>query len=383
MYPHQQQQQMQHFYPSSNPFLWASEPSIHPPGTDPVPNCSSYISNSTLSVAPSYSYAAPQSTDPQNWIVKQPESVGYDAAVGSSSSMSSSLPLTYDGTWLQQIFTHEEANQTKGSKSMRCEVCKIDCNSKDVYEKHIFGKKHKKNMQIIANPMQANVQSQTSVCSEVKKRKLSNGGAPVDSTKICTICNIVCNSQDVYNKHIAGKKHAAQVALMSNNGIGPYIAAFKSQGIGPWKKAPKKVKVMQPVWCDTCKVTCNSRDMYVSHLAGKKHLKNLEKQSKPEASANAAKLLIGPQEKPNTDKVKSEEKPDTDKPKAKKAKDLDIEAKKLKVVEGGTAADSVRTCTACNVVCNSETVFNAHLIGHKHAAMVKKQNLESNGTTAS
>ncbi|MED6194346.1 hypothetical protein PIB30_027735 [Stylosanthes scabra] len=381
MIPHQQQQQMQQYYSSSNPFLWASEPSIHPPGTDPVPNFSAYLSNSTLSVPPSYSYAAPQSTDPQNWIVKQPQSVGYDAAVGSASALS----LTYDGTWLQQNFTHEATillpAQTKGSKSMRCEVCKIDCNSKDVYEKHISGKKHKKNMQINANPMLAN--GGNNVGSEVKKRKLSNGGAPVDSAKVCTVCNIVCNSQDVYNKHIAGKKHAAQVALMSNNGIGPYIAAFKSQGIGPWKKAPKKIKVMQPVWCETCKVTCNSRDMYASHLVGKKHLKNLEKQSKPKASANAGKLLTGPQEKPNADKVKSEEKPDSDKPKSKKAKDLDIEAKKLKVVEGGTAADSVRMCTLCNIVCNSETVFNAHLAGHKHASMVKKQTLESSGTTAS
>ncbi|MED6121963.1 hypothetical protein PIB30_035201 [Stylosanthes scabra] len=265
-------------------------------------------------------------------------------------------------------------NQTKGSRSMRCEVCKIDCNSKDAYEKHISGKKHKNNMQINANPMLAH--GGNNVGSEVKKPKLSNGGAPVDSAKVCTVCNIVCNSQDVYNKHIAGKKHAAQVALMSNNGIGPYVAAFKSQGIGPWKKEPKKIKVMQPVWCDTCKVTCNSRDMYASHLVGKKHLKNLEKQSKPEASANAnaGKLLIGPQEKPNADKVKSEGKPNNYKPNSKKAKDLDIEANKLKVVEGGTL---------CNVVCNSETVFNAHLAGHKHASMVKKQTLESSGTSAS
>ncbi|MED6161336.1 hypothetical protein PIB30_118458 [Stylosanthes scabra] len=231
MLPHQQQQQ---YYSSSNPFLWASESSIHPPGTDPVPNFSAYLSNSTLSVAPSYSYAAPQSTDPQNWIVKQPQSVGYDAAVGSSSAVSSSLPLTYHGTWLQQNFTHEATvllpNETKGSKSMRCEVCKIDCNSKDVYEKHISGKKHKKNMQINANPMLAN--GGNYVGSEVKKRKLSNGGAPVDSVKVCTVCNIVCNSQDVYNKHIAGKKHAAQVNCKLNiklnlffaHGLHPYTS---------------------------------------------------------------------------------------------------------------------------------------------------------------
>lgn len=44
-----------------------------------------------------------------------------------------------------------------------------------------------------------------------KTRKLVSGGTAVDSVRLCTICDVVCNSQDVYNKHIAGRKHAAQV----------------------------------------------------------------------------------------------------------------------------------------------------------------------------
>ena len=162
-------------------------------------------------------------------------------AVGSSShetsTVSSSLPSLWNGTWSHQFVTNGATamlpNQTKVMKSMRCEVCKIDCNSNDVYEKHISGKKHKKNLQIQANPTntilsgpsQANVQSQTSSIQgivltggavlgnelESKKRKVSNGGAPVDSVKVCTVCNVVCNSQEVFSKHLAGKKHAAQV----------------------------------------------------------------------------------------------------------------------------------------------------------------------------
>jgi hypothetical protein len=46
---------------------------------------------------------------------------------------------------------------------------------------------------------------------ETKKRKLLDGGAVVDSVRFCTICNVACNSQDVFNKHLAGKKHASQV----------------------------------------------------------------------------------------------------------------------------------------------------------------------------
>ena len=55
----------------------------------------------------------------------------------------------------------------------------------------------------------------------------------------------------------------------------------------------------------------------------------------------------------------------------------DLETKRRKVLEGGAAAGAVRTCTICNVVCNSQTVFGSHLAGQKHAAMVKKKQAEA------
>lgn len=149
---------------------------------------------------------------------------------------------------------------------------------------------------------------------------------------------------------------------MNNNGIGPSVAAFKR------RKAPKKIQVAQSAWCEVCKITCDTKDMYIIHLSGKKHLKNLEKLSKPEtgvgASAAPANPIIGPLEKPGSDKPR-------------KAPEMDIETKKRKIVEGGAAEAAVRLCDLCNVVCNSEKVFNTHLVGHKHAAMVKKKQAES------
>ncbi|XP_027333329.1 zinc finger protein 346-like [Abrus precatorius] len=406
MYPQQQHHvpftNVHQPYCSANPFLLSfplnSDSAHHPPATDPLAN------STPSSVAAPYSS---QSFDSHNWIVKQADPVTFDHAVGPShetSAASASFPITWNGTWSHQIFTNDATvvspNQIRLSKPIRCEVCKIDCNSKDVYEKHILGKKHKRNLQVqtnppnssLAGPSYASVPSQTnSIQGKVsdgaagkelksKEQKLSNGGSTTDSAKVCTVCNIVCTSQDVYNKHLAGKKHTAQVGLMLNNGIGPYIAAFKHQGIGPWKKSPKKIKVDQSAWCDVCKIKCNSRDVYIVHLCGKKHMKNLEKLSKPKIDAGdvtavvnalqeTAKPIIGPQEKPGTDK-----------PKSQKAPEMDIETKKRKVVEGGAAEASVRICTLCNVVCNSQTVFDTHLVGHKHAAMAKKQG-ESTGET--
>lgn len=52
----------------------------------------------------------------------------------------------------------------------------------------------------------------TSAELEKKRRKLLNGGTAVDSLRVCSVCNVVCNSQEVFHKHLAGKKHAAQVS---------------------------------------------------------------------------------------------------------------------------------------------------------------------------
>ncbi|KAK7301493.1 hypothetical protein RJT34_12358 [Clitoria ternatea] len=360
MYQQQQQQQHQH---------------QHVPFTQPY-----YSANPVLLPFP----LTTDSSDYHNWILKQPDPITYDHAVGPS-----------NGTWSHQFFTNEAValpNQTKFTKPIRCEVCKIDCNSKDVYEKHISGKKHQKNLQVQTNPSNTllaggsshlSVQSHPtrgkvsagSVGKELKSKeqKLLNGSAPADSVKFCTVCNIVCTSQDVYDKHLAGKKHAAQVGLMSNNGIGPYIAAFKRQGIGPWKKAPKKVRVDQSAWCEVCEIKCNSRDMYIIHLSGKKHMKNLEKLSKPKLDANASATTTKALQLAANPIIRPQEKQGTEKPKSQKASEMNIEMKKLKVVEGGAAASAVRICILCNVVCNSQTVFDAHLVGHKHTAMMKKQ----------
>ena len=47
-----------------------------------------------------------------------------------------------------------------------------------------------------------------------------------------------------------------------------------------------------------------------------------------------------------------------------------LELKKLKVIAGGAPPGSVRVCSICNVVCNSDTVFAHHLAGEKHALKV-------------
>ncbi|KAL5071656.1 hypothetical protein RYX36_022543 [Vicia faba] len=244
----------------------------------------------------------------QNWLAQQPEPVGYDLGHAVGSSYESSAPSAWNATWPPQIYGNETTtmlpNQPEFIQALRCEVCKIDVNSKDSYEKHVAGKKHQKNLQNGA----CCIQVQALIGPVVNQSKDEK---QVEQSKVCTTCNVLCTGHDTYIKHIAGKKHAAQVCLMSNGGIGPSIAEFKRIGVPPFQKAAKKIKVAQSAWCETCKINCNSRDMYITHLAGKKHLKNLEKLSNPKidvgtsSTANASNTLIGPREKPGTDNPKA------------------------------------------------------------------------------
>lgn len=147
---------------------------------------------------------------------------------------------------------------------------------------------------------------------------------------------------------------------------------FQPHGNGFWKKPQNKTKVVQSAYCEVCKVDCNSKDVLDQHKLGKKHRKNLEKLQAAVAGssdlAGSGNPVIGPQENPCKGKTSY-----WHRGKKKAAEPLkDLESKRRKVVEGGAAAEAVRTCVICNVVCNSETVFKHHLAGQKHSAMLKK-----------
>ena len=126
-------------------------------------------------------------------------------------------------------------------------------------------------------------------------------------------------------------------------------------------------------------------------MSGKKHLKNLENLEKtkngtcdPSSIDTPAEtnLIIGPVENPAANDSsgfyvqKSEKTAKSETPKE------DFQTKIRKVMTGGATAAAVRVCTICNVVCNSQTVFNYHLTGQKHAAMVKKQAVTPQTITA-
>ncbi|PIA63009.1 hypothetical protein AQUCO_00200790v1 [Aquilegia coerulea] len=334
-----------------------------------------------------------------------PTSVDYSAAVtplntdfiyATDPNNLSSQPLPTDAT--QSI-----PKETEVLQSLCCEVCQIECNSKDILDQHMLGKKHSRNMwlqeELSKKTKKAQLGKRPSALAsgkdlETKRQKLLECGAAVGSVMLCSMCNVVCNSQIVFLHHLNGKQHAAQVGMIASSTVSPPnpLPASSTNTVVQTTlnksktKGVKKPKIVQSAWCEICSVDCVSQDVLEKHKIGKKHQKKLEmlneslKTNTTTASTLtqiSSNLMIGPPENPssndgNTDRSK--------KGKKNPASVEDVETKRQKVVSNGTATEAVRVCAICNVVCNSQKVFNYHLSGKQHATMMKKH-AEAAGTT--
>ncbi|CAH1428302.1 unnamed protein product [Lactuca virosa] len=341
----------------------------------------------------------------------------------------------FDGSEMQSAFELEEAaasqneaagnigdeaqhvvnttSQPESIETIQCEVCNITCTNRDIFEKHTQGKKHMKNMQKIAissvigpkvTPPNA---SATSVGElENKKHLLLQNGASVDKLLYCETCNVVCNNQDAFQAHLAGRKHSSKAIMQgasTNDVFNPTSNKIHEARMNP-----------DPLRCELCKISCTSFELLNTHLSGKKHLKKLreseqisdlpltfvtsldtQRMQNQESTEGKAVIShegkkhhknleksekgIGPNPEPGMlqDEGKEEDKVvnlDGSNRKTKRvASDEELEAKRQKILQGGAASNGLRTCTVCNVVCSSPAVYNSHLAGKKHAAMAVKQ----------
>lgn len=205
----------------------------------------------------------------------------------------------------------------------------------------------------------------------------------------CEVCRVSCDTKDVLDKHKSGKKHMKNLeklgagAAPSSLPVPVASAGPAHPVIGPPENPNKKKatqsapKVVQSAWCEVCKVKCDTVDVLNVHNSGKKHKKNLEKLT----SASAVPVPVPDSvtfvasENSTVGPVNHGKSVCVGERKLKKkaaSSPKDLETKRRKVLEGGAAVSSVRTCVTCNVVCNSETVFQYHIQGQKHMAMIVK-----------
>lgn len=147
----------------------------------------------------------------------------------------------------------------------------------------------------------------------------------------------------------------------------------RPHGNGTRNRGQKKNIIVQSAWCEICKVECNSKDVLDTHKMGRRHKKNLEKLNAtaplpPPFAWGSTNPVIGPKENPFNGQTAASQETRKRAP----APIDDMDAKMRKILKSGTMAEAIRTCTICNVICNSDTAFSAHLAGQKHAAMVNR-----------
>ncbi|KAJ8640430.1 hypothetical protein MRB53_017124 [Persea americana] len=160
----------------------------------------------------------------------------------------------------------KKIKKTEVVQPVWCELCSISCTGQEVLDRHKFGKRHKKNLEKLeelknaaavvkpdsleagttenqpgeeakttergAKRKKTASKSKTGEDLETKKQKLLECGITADLVKVCTICNVVCNSETVYSFHLSGQKHATQVRKqtteMAKSAISPqFVSAAK------------------------------------------------------------------------------------------------------------------------------------------------------------
>lgn len=142
------------------------------------------------------------------------------------------------------------------------------------------------------------------------------------------------------------------------------------------KQMKKKPKVVQPPPCEVCKIQCDTLEVLMIHKQGKKHKKNLEKLQDsitPKPLLKPSSNAMGPTMVPSAVANSVVPAVQSKKKKISAATPADLEVKKRRVLEAGAAQGEVKICTVCNVVVNSQKVYEFHIAGQKHQAMVQKQ----------
>jgi zinc finger RNA-binding protein len=113
----------------------------------------------------------------------------------------------------------------------------------------------------------------------------------------CDICQITCNTQEIYNNHVSGKKHNKNNRNRTADDRPIKFVPARSGSPGTEAPYTNN-GVKNVIHCDMCKVTCNTLEMYNNHVAGKKHnrkIMNLTLDDKPIQSVPATNTLRGTQ----------------------------------------------------------------------------------------
>ncbi|KAE9622064.1 hypothetical protein Lal_00032752 [Lupinus albus] len=166
-----------------------------------------------------------------------------------------------------------------------CEICKAECNSPEMLQQHINGKRHKKNLLVheeLQRRKAVNGQlggqistSETNLTIQPENVQESKTDNPNDETELP---NIVGGTSEVLAEAPMGEP--------DNNSAGQGRGGFKNKRRGRGSKymrsndgsrIPVEPKQAISFICELCNVKCESQVVYNSHMIGKKHMSNFKR----------------------------------------------------------------------------------------------------------
>lgn len=171
--------------------------------------------------------------------------------------------------------------ERKNAQNLRCELCNVICNSEEMFKEHKEGKKHLKKMQQLSVSPTIIQQTLPEVANpnldheSVKKKKEDSSQieASVESLFVCNIPKL-----NTFTEHLQVEKLETQATC------GPLVQSSNSGT----EKMHDELNVSRFLFCEVCKVTCNSDKKFMEHNLGKKHLKNLGNSEKIQTTLSMA-----------------------------------------------------------------------------------------------
>ncbi|CAN6912627.1 unnamed protein product [Brassica oleracea] len=236
-----------------------------------------------------------------------------------------------------------------------------------------------------------------------KKKKKSTVIEDKYEPYVCTICNVVCAHPSVFESHHKGRKHVAKFkkhtdALLDNKQIQDEViqdnCLTKELQIKP-VKAPENMDYLDDQRQEL-REGCDEEKFQTIEEVGESDYKSLpnaeclftelnpelspSKESrecidaifkKPELSqdANSNREFANI---PNENLEMNSSDPECSSAGATEHPEEYMDMKKEKVTKDKKAELKAYVCSICSVICLSPTVFEAHLMGRKHAKGVKK-----------
>ncbi|KAI3707362.1 hypothetical protein L6452_25806 [Arctium lappa] len=143
-----------------------------------------------------------------------------------------------------------------------CELCRVDCTSKEILEQHKSGKRHKKNLHRLQDMKGA---YQPAAETQKDENPTNDIGPEHEANKQTKVGTTDDNKVETAENDGQEKKPWLKRKMRGGGGRG---AKRQRQGA----TGPPKPKIVIPLMCDLCNVKCDTQEVFDRHVAGKKHV---------------------------------------------------------------------------------------------------------------